>query len=47
MKRSGYAQPARPEPPESWGVKRNAEVVLRVLRGEALDTISRQTGGGA
>jgi len=30
-------------PPQRWGVKRKAEVVLRLLRGEALDTISRQT----
>lgn len=31
-------------PPQRWGVKRKAEVVLRLLRGEALDTLSRQAG---
>jgi len=30
-------------PPQRWGVKRKAEIVLRLLRGEALDTPSRQT----
>jgi len=30
-------------PPLRWRAKRKAEVVLRLLRGEALDTISRQT----
>jgi len=30
-------------PPQRWGVKRKADVVLRLLRGEALDAISRQT----
>jgi hypothetical protein len=29
--------------PQRWGMKRKAEVVLRLLRGEALDAISRQT----
>lgn len=30
-------------PPQRWGAKRKAEVVLRLLRGEALDMLSRQT----
>ena len=30
-------------PPLRWRAKRKAEVVLRLLRGEALDTLSRQT----
>jgi transposase len=30
-------------PPVRWGVKRKAEVVLRLLRGDALDRVSRQT----
>jgi hypothetical protein len=29
--------------PQRWRAKRKAEVVLRLLRGEALDTLSRQT----
>jgi len=32
-------------PPQRWGVKRKAEIVLRLLRGEALDTPSRQCQG--
>ena len=30
-------------PPQRWGAKRKAEVVLRSLRGEALDALSRHT----
>lgn len=30
-------------PPLRWRAKRKAEVVLRLLRGDALDTLSRQT----
>ena len=32
-------------PPQRWGAKRKAEVVLRSLRGEALDALSRHTAG--
>lgn len=30
-------------PPQRWGAKRKTAVVLRVLRGESLDALSRQT----
>ena len=29
--------------PERWSVQRKAELVLRLLRGEALDTVSRES----
>jgi transposase len=29
--------------PERWSVQRKAELVLRVLRGEALDAVSRES----
>ena len=35
--------PAPPELPERWSVQRKQEVVLRLLRGEALDQVSRET----
>jgi hypothetical protein len=31
------------ELPERWRTKRKAEIVLRLLRGEALDQVSRET----
>jgi len=30
--------------PRRWSAKRKQEVVLRLLRGESLDTLSRETG---
>ena len=36
-------QPAKPELQLRWSAKRKAEVALRLLRGEALGTLSRQT----
>ena len=35
--------PTAPELPERWSVQRKQEVVLRLLRGEALDQVSRET----
>ena len=32
-----------PELPERWSVQRKQEVVLRLLRGESLDQVSRET----
>ena len=32
------------ERPKRWSVERKAEVVLRLLRGESLDAVSRETG---
>jgi transposase-like protein len=31
-----------PDVPERWSAKRKAEIVLRLLRGEALDQVSRE-----
>ena len=35
--------PTAPELPERWSVQRKQEVVLRLLRGESLDQVSRET----
>src|SRR5438552_2021194 len=35
--------PSEPELPERWSIQRNAELVLRLLRGEALDAVSRES----
>jgi len=35
--------PAAVELPERWSVQRKTELVLRLLRGEALDAISRES----
>ena len=32
-----------PEPPERWSASRKTELVLRLLRGEALDAVSRES----
>src|SRR5919197_4040907 len=42
---SGSEPPAveMPEVPERWSVQRKTELVLRLLRGEALDSISRES----
>src|SRR5438552_7094884 len=32
-----------PDLPERWSVQRKTEVVLRLLRGEALDAVSRES----
>jgi hypothetical protein len=37
------ATPNLPEFPERWSVQRKYAVVLRLLRGEPLDQISRET----
>jgi hypothetical protein len=37
------ASPTPPELPERWSVQRKQEVVLRLLRGESLDQVSRAT----
>jgi hypothetical protein len=37
------ATPNLPELPERWSVQRKQEVVLRLLRGEPLDQVSRET----
>ena len=37
------AVPTTPELPERWSVQRKQEVVLRRLRGEPLDQVSRET----
>ena len=31
------------EPPERWSVQRKTELVLRLLRGESLDSVSRES----
>lgn len=33
--------------PKRWSAKRKVEVVLRILRGESLDALSRETGQSA
>ena len=35
--------PEGSELPERWSVQRKAELVLRLLRGEALDAVSRES----
>ena len=35
--------PTPPELPERWSVQRKQDVVLRLLRGESLDQVSRET----
>ena len=35
--------PTTPELPERWSVQRKQEIVLRLLRGEPLDGVSRET----
>jgi transposase len=35
--------PNEPELPERWSVQRKCELVLRLLRGEALDAVSRES----
>lgn len=35
--------PIPPELPERWSAQRKQEVVLRLLRGESLDQVSRET----
>ena len=35
--------PETPELPERWSVQRKTELVLRLMRGEALDTVSRES----
>ena len=37
-----YAE-GEPELPERWSIQRNAELVLRLLHGEALDAVSRES----
>ena len=32
-----------PEPPERWSAQRKTELVLRLLRGESLDSVSRES----
>jgi hypothetical protein len=39
---SGSA-PEDPDVPERWSAKRKTEVVLRLIRGEPLDEVSRET----
>ena len=36
-------EPEEPDLPERWSAKRKTEVVLRLLRGEPLDHVSRDT----
>ena len=42
---AGEATPGAPadELPERWSVQRKTELVLRLVRGEALDAVSRET----
>ncbi len=35
--------PSEPELPERWSVQRKSDLVLRLLRGEALDAVSRES----
>lgn len=32
-----------PEPPDRWSAQRKTELVLRLLRGESLDSVSRES----
>ena len=41
--RASGSEPEDPDLPERWSTKRKAEVVLRLLRGEPLDQVSRDT----
>lgn len=41
--RSPEPSPSIPELPERWSVQRKQEVVLRLLRGEPLGQVSRET----
>ena len=48
-KRSGARSGARSDEPEArsevrWSARRKEEVVLRLLRGEGLDALARETG---
>jgi transposase-like protein len=38
---------SKSESPKRWSAKRKQEVVLRLLRGESLDALSRETGQAA
>src|SRR5262244_3896271 len=40
---SDPSAPAPPELPERWSVQRKTELVLRLLRGEALEAVSRES----
>jgi len=40
---AGAVQSNEVELPERWSVQRKAELVLRLLRGEALDAVSRES----
>src|SRR5499427_3474328 len=46
-KRAAPSEPSSPpnevELPERWSVQRKSELVLRLLRGEALDAVSRES----
>jgi hypothetical protein len=35
--------PSEPEVPERWSVQRKSELVLRLLRGDTLDAVSRES----
>src|SRR4029453_13301990 len=39
----GTSTPAAPELPERWSLQRKTELVLRLLRGEPLDAVSRES----
>jgi transposase len=39
----GTSTPAAPELPERWSLQRKTELVLRLLRGEPLDAVSRDS----
>jgi hypothetical protein len=40
----GSAAPAAPPVPQRWHAQRKRDLVLRLLRGEALESVSRETG---
>lgn len=40
----GKGDPERPVRPRRWSANRKVELVLRLLRGESLDAVSRESG---
>lgn len=43
-RRPSGAAAIAPEPPQRWSLRRKREAVMRLLRGESLDSLSRELG---
>lgn len=43
-KSTGRKQPGKPGRPKRWSAARKAEIVQRLMRGESLDALTRETG---